>query len=236
MIFLDVAGCRQSAAVMMVIIGTLNTRAAGAADVAIKAAGRCSPPRPWPRQVLTPRIAFAPRRALLSVPSSSIWPRSIPPAGRVVASWIASATRRFDRSHGIEHALSPCKRPCSPSRRSTASYARLEAPEGTAARPIGPSFERHIDSTVGLPRLSRISRAWMSMMVLHGSVLPMGVFALTFGCPARSSRGRGGREARARALASPSPRRHRAPTSIVQCSPGIRSTHRGRSRRRVWQQ
>jgi len=42
------------------------------------------------------------------------------------------------------------------------------APDGTAARPIVPSSSTTSTSTVGLPRLSRISRAWMSMIVLMG--------------------------------------------------------------------
>src|SRR5205823_3260815 len=44
-------------------------------------------------------------------------------------------------------------------RSSTASWAPVEAPEGTAARPVAPSSRLTSTSTVGLPRLSRISRA-----------------------------------------------------------------------------
>jgi hypothetical protein len=57
-------------------------------------------------------------------------------------------------------------RPCrgsgflSPSRSSTASCAPVEAPEGTAARPkLNRPPAVTSTSTVGLPRLSRISRA-----------------------------------------------------------------------------
>src|SRR6202034_2840925 len=52
---------------------------------------------------------------------------------------------------------------------STASCAPVEAPEGTAARPIEPSSSRTSTSTVGLPRLSRISRPMMSMMAVMGA-------------------------------------------------------------------
>src|SRR5674476_1354316 len=52
----------------------------------------------------------------------------------------------------------------SPSRRSTASKAPVEAPEGTAARAKVPSSRRISTSTVGLPRESRISRAPTSSM------------------------------------------------------------------------
>ena len=46
----------------------------------------------------------------------------------------------------------------------------VEAPEGTAARPKLPSSSNTSTSTVGLPRLSRISRPWMSIMaVILGS-------------------------------------------------------------------
>src|SRR5690349_13548634 len=54
----------------------------------------------------------------------------------------------------------------SPSRNSTASWAPVEAPEGTAARPMAPLSRVTSTSTVGLPRLSRICLAWMSMIAL----------------------------------------------------------------------
>src|SRR5690606_24609772 len=47
-----------------------------------------------------------------------------------------------------------------------ASCAPVEAPEGTAARPIEPSSSTTSTSTVGLPRLSRISRPVISMMAV----------------------------------------------------------------------
>src|SRR5574343_254719 len=44
--------------------------------------------------------------------------------------------------------------------------AAVDAPDGTAARPITPDSSRTSASTVGLPRESRISRAMMSTMAL----------------------------------------------------------------------
>ena len=48
-----------------------------------------------------------------------------------------------------------------PSRSSTASNSPVEAPEGTAAQPRAPESSTTSTSTVGLPRESRIWRAWM---------------------------------------------------------------------------
>src|SRR5215831_6020472 len=53
----------------------------------------------------------------------------------------------------------------SPSRSSNASCAPVDAPEGTAARPIAPPARITSTSTVGLPRESRISRARMLEIV-----------------------------------------------------------------------
>src|SRR5512141_2180744 len=47
-----------------------------------------------------------------------------------------------------------------------ASRLPVEAPEGTAARPMVPDSSSTSHSTVGLPRLSRISRPTMSTMAL----------------------------------------------------------------------
>ena len=41
-----------------------------------------------------------------------------------------------------------------------ASNSPVEAPDGTAARPVAPELSATSTSTVGLPRLSRIWRAW----------------------------------------------------------------------------
>src|SRR4029077_4371212 len=60
----------------------------------------------------------------------------------------------------------PPKRFGSPSRSSTASCSPVEAPLGTAARPAAPLDKVTSASIVGLPRLSRISRACTAMIVL----------------------------------------------------------------------
>src|SRR5713226_5754173 len=60
----------------------------------------------------------------------------------------------------------PPKRLGSPSRSSTASCSPVDAPLGTAAVPTAPLARVTSVSTVGLPRLSRISRAWTEMTVL----------------------------------------------------------------------
>src|SRR5437667_399701 len=60
----------------------------------------------------------------------------------------------------------PPNRFWSPSRSSTASCSPVEAPLGTAARPAAPLDSVTSASMVGLPRLSRISRACTEMIVL----------------------------------------------------------------------
>src|ERR1041384_6838823 len=60
----------------------------------------------------------------------------------------------------------PTYRRASPSRSSTASCSPVEAPLGTAARPAAPLDSVTSASMVGLPRLSRISRACTAMIVL----------------------------------------------------------------------
>ena len=63
-----------------------------------------------------------------------------------------------DVRHGRQDAPLPPKRPLSPSRSSTASWAPVEAPDGTAARPTEPSARTTSTSMVGLPRELRNSR------------------------------------------------------------------------------
>src|SRR3954466_3259727 len=65
----------------------------------------------------------------------------------------------------------PPQRLLSPSRSSTASCAPVEAPDGTAARPMLPSSSVTSTSTVGLPRLSRIWRAWTSTIAVMAFLL-----------------------------------------------------------------
>ena len=62
-----------------------------------------------------------------------------------------------DVLHGLARALAEVALG-SLSRSSTASCSPVEAPDGTAARPTGPSARCTSASTVGLPRESRISR------------------------------------------------------------------------------
>ena len=69
---------------------------------------------------------------------------------------------------GLLHALAAVAA-SSPSRSSTASYAPVLAPLGTAARASVPSSRATSTSTVGLPRESRISRAPTASM--EGTVL-----------------------------------------------------------------
>src|SRR6195952_5423149 len=71
----------------------------------------------------------------------------------------------------------PPYRLLSPSRSSTASWAPVEAPEGTAARPKEPSSRSTSTSIVGLPRLSRISRA--AMLVIAVMQEPSGRYGVS---------------------------------------------------------
>src|SRR5215217_2423036 len=80
----------------------------------------------------------------------------------------------------------PLYRFLSPSRRSTASCAPVDAPDGTAARPREPSSRRTSTSTVGLPRLSRISRAVMSVIAVMDAALGTGLDAQLLTMRARS--------------------------------------------------
>mmetsp|Transcript_49945 Transcript_49945/g.138725 ORF Transcript_49945/g.138725 Transcript_49945/m.138725 type:complete len:228 (+) Transcript_49945:58-741(+) len=59
----------------------------------------------------------------------------------------------------------PRRRPLSPSRSSQASWMPVEAPEGTAARTEMPDSVVRSTSTVGLPRLSKISRPLMVLIL-----------------------------------------------------------------------
>src|SRR4051812_19457361 len=68
----------------------------------------------------------------------------------------------------------PPYRAASPSRSSTASYAPVLAPLGTAARAKVPSSRTTSTSMVGLPRESRISRAPTASMDATGVLLGSG--------------------------------------------------------------
>ena len=112
----------------------------------------------------TPRIAFAPRDFLLAVLSSLIMARSI-------WSW-SQASWPNNRSAILSLTLStafwtPFPRYCLGflSRSSNASREPVDAPDGTAARPMAPLPRRQSTSMVGLPRESRISRAKSSAIL-----------------------------------------------------------------------
>src|SRR3954463_1830791 len=65
----------------------------------------------------------------------------------------------------------PRYRDLSPSRSSTASCSPVEAPLGTAARPMLPSARYTSASTVGFPRESRISLPAMRTIVVNNLLL-----------------------------------------------------------------
>ena len=93
----------------------------------------------------------------LSIRSCSV--ASMPPTASKISPWtLATAC----------NTPFPLYRARSPSRSSTASCAPVEAPEGTAARPMAPDSSVTSPSMVGVPRLSRISRATMSAMAVMG--------------------------------------------------------------------
>src|SRR4029453_6953518 len=103
-------------------------------------------------------MALAPNRLLVAVPSSatsalsrSAWSRASMPS-------ISEAISPLTFSTALRTPLPPYRLP--PSRSSSASRLPVEAPEGTAARPQAPPSSQHSTSSVGLPRESRISRAW----------------------------------------------------------------------------
>jgi hypothetical protein len=101
-------------------------------------------------------MAFAPNFDLFSVPSNSIiissrliWSKTLFPIN-------ASRKTVFTFSQAFNTPF-PTKRFLSPSRNSTASCIPVEAPEGTAARPIIFLEVNTSTSTVGFPLESNIS-------------------------------------------------------------------------------
>ena len=122
----------------------------------------------WANAMDAPTMAFAPRRDLPGVPSSSIRARSTAacsPASLPIRTAVISP-RTFSTARRTP---SPPKRDWSPSRSSSASAVPLLAPEGTSARPTAPSEVRISTSTVGLPRESRTSLAFTSETTGNGS-------------------------------------------------------------------
>src|SRR5256714_120976 len=107
----------------------------------------------------TARMALAPSRDLVGVPSSEIilWSS---------ARWSAASRLTMDLAISVLALATALSTPfpryfdLSPSRNSRASCSPVEAPEGTAARPSAPPARRTSASTVGLPRESMTWRAW----------------------------------------------------------------------------
>ena len=110
---------------------------------------------------LTPRMALAPRR-LFGRRAVELDHQGVEPA---LVLGLGARQRveqvAVDRGHGLGDALAEIAMLVAV-RRSTASCAPVEAPDGTAALPKAPSSRVTSTSTVGLPRLSRISRATIS--------------------------------------------------------------------------
>ena len=100
---------------------------------------------------------------MFGVPSSSIIVRSSADCSAARAPFSASAISPLTLATAFESPLPPQASP--PSRSSTASNSPVEAPEGTAAHPDAPDSSTTSASTVGLPRESRIWRAWMDSIV-----------------------------------------------------------------------
>src|SRR5439155_13201834 len=134
-----------------------------------------SPPR-W-RYSGSRRAAAAARAAASDTPRRALAPRleesRVPSVSRRRASTASCATGSRSRTAGARTLTTlstarstplPRKRAASPSRSSRASREPVEAPDGTAARPKVPSSRWTSTSTVGLPRESRISRAFTSLM------------------------------------------------------------------------
>src|ERR671915_2151841 len=117
----------------------------------------------------TPRIAFAPRRDLSGVPSSSISARSSPAWSSTSAPCTASAISPLTFATAFVTPLPSQASP--PSRSSVASNSPVDAPDGTAARPCAPERSTSSTSTFGFPRESRIWRAWTVSIWLKLSAL-----------------------------------------------------------------
>src|SRR6266567_1861491 len=126
----------------------------------------------WAAPRLTPRMALAPRRPLLGVPSRSISVRSRPPWSSTLWPSTAAAISPSTLAIALSTPLPP-NRSWSPSRSSTASWAPVLAPEGTIAVPESASVST-VTARVGLPRESRTSSAltasiWTTTRILVDS-------------------------------------------------------------------
>src|SRR5690606_39170077 len=102
------------------------------------------------------------------------------------------------------------------SRNSTASCAPVEAPEGTAARPIEPSSSITSTSTVGLPRLSRISRPIMSVMAVMMALREVGRVGMALLLQDGPQRATAGLDSRAAAPETQAMKGRRSPPSSLK--------------------
>ena len=125
----------------------------------------------------TPRIALAPSLLFVGVPSMSIISRSISAcrAGSRPKSFGAMVPLTF--ATALRTPLPPY-RFLSPSRSSRASFSPVEAPDGTEAETATPLSNVTCTRTVGLPRESRISRAWTALIFLTMIAFPFWLQAL----------------------------------------------------------
>src|SRR6202158_601662 len=150
----------------MFIIGTGNTLAA--APPRYRYRGRAQAfADARAAAIETARIAFAPSRPLLGVPSNSMslassvrWSAASTPARASAISPLTLATA----------CRTPLPRYCvlSPSRNSTASCSPVDAPLGTMARALAPPSRKTSASTVGLPRESSTWRPRISAILVIG--------------------------------------------------------------------
>ncbi len=171
----------------------------------------------------TPRIALAPSRDLLGVPSRSISVRSMAPCSVARAPTSAPAMSWLTLDTALATPLPLQASP--PSRSSVASNSPVEAPEGTAARPLAPESSVTSTSTVGFPRESRIWRAWIRSIVgMAAEVCQAGPTARADAglpaplAPTRAFQAPIGSPAAQGVVAKRRPRRHRAQEPVIEGS------------------
>src|SRR3974390_1185258 len=113
----------------------------------------------------TARMALAPRRDLVGVPSREIifWSRARWSAASEPQSVLAISALTWETA--LRTPL-PRYLDLSPSRSSRASCSPVEAPEGTIARPEAPDSRLTSASTVGLPRESRTWRGRIGIILV----------------------------------------------------------------------
>ncbi len=134
-----------------------------------RAAGRCASRPPWRPPAMTPRMALAPSLPLLGVPSSSIRARSMLDLLQRIEARQAIHDLAVDVGDGLRHALAAIALLVAVAQLDRLVDARAGARRD--GRPAQGAVCRGSTSTstVGLPRLSRISRARTSAIALIGS-------------------------------------------------------------------